>query len=472
MTQANPLPSDARRPDRGRARYEVPEEMRSDVRLLGDLLGQVLSEYPSPGLLSDVEHLREMVIAAVEDPAGDDLSAAEELVESFGRERAEEVARAFTCYFLLSNLAEERHRVRALRAREGTVPVAEQKPSDSIAAALHHLAEEVGEEEARRRLDGLEFHPVLTAHPTEARRRAISEAVRRIGTLLVERDDPRVGPGAQEENRRRLLVEVDTLWRTAQLRSGNPSPIDEVRTAMTVFDASLFDVVPRVYRRMEDRLAGEQSGLRKPQVPAMVRLGSWIGADRDGNPNVTAKVTREAAGVANQHVLAALEKAARTVAGSLTLTDRFTPPSEGLQALWLRQRRLSEELTEEISGGCPGESHRRVMAMVAERLAATQRRDADLAYGDAAELAADLAVVQESLVAADAPRAAYGALQRLVWQVQTYGFHLAELEVRQHSKVHAQTLAWTADPDSVPEPAVDPQEVLEVFRTMATLQSR
>lgn len=459
-------------PSRTRAGHEVPDPMRADVRLLGELLGQVLREYPSAGLFEDVERLRGLVIRAVEDPDGDDITAAEQLVASFAPGRAEEVAQAFTCYFLLTNLAEERQRVRTLRARDGAVPVEEQSPADSVAAALHHLGAEVGAEEAQRRLAALEFRPVLTAHPTEARRRAVSAAVQRIAALLAEQDDPRRGPGARAAGRRRLLAEVDVLWRTAQLRSGNPSPLDEVRTALGVFEATLVDVLPEVYRRLEDHLAGEDAGRRRPAVPALVHLGSWIGADRDGNPNVTARVTRAAAAAANQAVLRALAASARDVAQALSLDARSTPPSPELVALWGRQRRRAEDRAAEIAARAPNEPHRHVMGMVAERITATARRDADLAYPDAAALRADLDVVQGSLEAAGAPRAAFGDLQRLRWQVDTFGFHLAELEVRQHSAVHAQTLAWLRDPGSVPSPAVDPDEVLEVFRAMAAIQAR
>ncbi|MPV87264.1 phosphoenolpyruvate carboxylase [Georgenia ruanii] len=468
-----PAPSaPAAESSRGAARHEIPEAMRRDVRLLGGLLGEVLREYGRPGLYEDVERLRALAIAALEEPGGEQLAAAAEVVESFTTERAEEVARAFTCYFHLTNLAEELHRVRTLRAREGEVSLTEQRPSDSVAAALTHLAAEVGEEEARRRLAGLRFHPVLTAHPTEARRNAVASSIRRITELMSERDDPRWGPGALEENRRQLLAEIDNLWRTAQLRPSNPSPLDEVRTSLAVFDTSLFDVFTRVYRRLDDWLLGEDRGRRAPLAPAFARLGTWIGGDRDGNPNVTATITRQAAAQASDRILTALERVAREVALELTLDDRFTPPSADLTALWARQRQLSPELAAQAAAHSPGETHRQVLLVVAERVAATRRRDADLAYAGADDLRADLGVVQDSLAAAGATRAAYGNLQELIWRVETFGFNLSELEVRQHSKVHAQTLAWLDDPASVTAPAVPPEEVLETFRAIAAVQAR
>lgn len=454
------------------AQHEIPEAMRRDVGLLGGLLGKVLDEYGSEGLLSDVERLRSLTISAVEDEDDQTLIDAEALVASFTPERAKEVARAFTCYFLLANLAEEQHRVRTLRARDGEQPLDQQKPSDSVASAFAHLAEEVGEREARRRLKELRFHPVLTAHPTEARRNAITASVRRIGGLLDQRDDPRMGSAARGRNTRELTEEIDNMWRTAQLRISNPSPLDEVRTALGIFDSSFAEVFTQAYRRMDDWLQAERSGVSAPQAPAFIRLGSWIAGDRDGNPNVTASITRQSVGQAADRVLTDLERRARSVGLAMTLDERYTPPHSALNALWNRLKQLSEELTTGATEHSPREPHRQVMLAIAGRIAATRARDADLAYRVPEELIEDLRTVQNSLAGAGAARAAYGDLQELIWQVETFGFHLAELEIRQHSAVHAQTLRWVENPEAEISTAVPPEEVLETFRAVASLQQR
>ena len=461
---------------RSAAMHEIPEEMRHDVGLLGGLLGQVLNEYGSEGLLEDVERLRELTISALDDPDGDALTAAEELVDSFSADRAREVARAFTCYFLLANLAEEQHRVRTLRSRDGELPLTQQQPSDSVASAFAHLSEEVGQREAERRLKELRFHPVLTAHPTEARRNAITASVRRIGDLLEERDDPRLGAGASAKNRRELLEEIDNMWRTAQLRVSSPSPLDEVRTALGHFDNSFSKTFTEAYRRMDDWLQGDSGGAGAPKAPAFIRLGSWIAGDRDGNPNVTASITRQAVAQAADRVLSELESRSRNVGLSLTLDERYTPPNEKLSTLWNRYKQLSEELTTTAAEHSPGEPHRQVMLAIAGRVEATRQRDADLAYSVPQELIDDLKVVQTSLSEGGAQRAAYGDLQELIWQVETFGFHLAELEVRQHSAVHSQTLEWLEDPQgyeaSGKKMAVPGEEVLETFRAIASVQQR
>lgn len=456
---------------RHRVSVEVDEALRSDVRLLGGLLGRVLVEAGGDGLLDDVERLRALVIHAYERDSDASIEDAEALVESFSHERAEQIARAFTCYFHLSNLAEEHHRVRVLRARAAAGPDAERP--DSLPAALERLVSEVGQEETTARLKALRFHPVLTAHPTEARRRAVASAIRRVSELLAERDQAVAGSISALESERRLLEEIDVLWRTSPLRTTRPTPLDEVRTAMSIFDQTLFQTVPRVYRLLDDWLLAQDAGRAPVEAPAFLRLGSWIGADRDGNPFVTAEVTRAAAGIASQHVLLGLEHVAERIGRTLTLDGADTPADEALTALAARQEELAPHVTSQIGTRAPNEPHRRVLLVIAARIAATRAAESDaetpLAYARPAELLDDLRTVQASLRAGGAARSAHGELQSLIWQVETFGFHLAELEVRQHSKVHRQALEEIRAGGELSEMT---EEVLEVYRTIKALQER
>ncbi|MBN9168762.1 MAG: phosphoenolpyruvate carboxylase, partial [Microbacterium sp.] len=290
------------------AGQEIPERMRADVRMLGSLLGRVLRESGSPGLYEDVEALRVATIQAYTDETAEAFARAEAIADSFTVQRADEVARAFTCYFHLANLAEEHQRVRILRERDGRPE--REDAADSVAAAFVRLAAEVGDDTALRRLQALRFHPVFTAHPTEARRRAISASIRRLAALLDEHERSAHGGADERRAERRMIEEIDTLWRTAPLRPEKPSPTDEVRAIMAVFDETLFTTVPHVYRRVDDALQGPAAGGRAPVVRPFVRVGSWVGGDRDGNPFVTASVTRKAAAIASEHVLLGLERAA------------------------------------------------------------------------------------------------------------------------------------------------------------------
>jgi phosphoenolpyruvate carboxylase len=450
------------------ARFDVPEALRADVRLLGDTLGEILREYGGQALLADVERLRELTIAAHhedETVAEDAATQAEKLVSSWPVDRAEDVARAFTVYFHLVNVAEEHHRIRALRAADR----ADRPLSGTVAAAVEEVARLHGPAQAQGLLAGLEFRPVLTAHPTEARRRAVVTGIRRVAELLDRRDDVRLGASEDAETRRRLLEEVDVLWRTAQLRAERPGPLDEVRTAMTAFDEVLFAVVPQVYRRAESALAGDRTGTVPPRVPAFVRLGSWVGGDRDGNPQVTSAVTSQAMDIQSEHVLRAIERACDRVGRGLTVDAETTPPSPAVLGILADAEAAHPELIADLVTRSPGEPHRVLLLLVAARVAATRRGDARLAYGSAADLRADLRALQRSLAAAGAPRQAYGELQHLVWQVESFGFHLAELEVRQHSAVHAEILAEIRSGGSLSERT---QEVLATFRVMADIQQR
>jgi phosphoenolpyruvate carboxylase len=451
--------SDTGSETRTRARFEVPEELRADVRLLGEILGKVLVEYAGQPLLDDVEKLRELTIAG-------DGAAAEQLVASWPHERAEDVARAFTCYFHLTNLSEELHRARVLRERDRAG--AEAVVSE-LAQAVEQITRDSGEQQARALLNGLEFRPVLTAHPTEARRRAVLATIRRITALLDERHDPRTGDSELAENRRRLIEQVDILWRTSQLRTSRPSPLDEVRSAMAVFEETLFDVVGNVYRRLDDALAGEAAGMRTPVVAPFVRLGSWIGGDRDGNPNVTAAITREAMQIQADHVLRALEQATEVLGRALTLDAGTTPPSAPVRRILEDARAVNPELIADIESRSPAEPHRQLLLLAARRLAATRARDADFGYPRAADFLHELKVLQDSLVTAGAPRQAYGDLQQLIWQVNSFGFHLAELEVRQHSSVHAKALEEVLGGGELSDQT---EEVLATLRVIGQIQQR
>ncbi|BDZ38965.1 hypothetical protein GCM10025863_15790 [Microbacterium suwonense] len=193
-----------------------------------------------------------------------------------------------------------------------------------------------------------------------------------------------------------------------------------------------------------------------------------MGGDRDGNPFVTAEVTREAAEIAADHVLRGLERSIERIGRTLTLDAEDTPPSAAVVELWTRFEGAEPELAAEIAKRSPDEPHRRVALSLGHRVHATRIGAAD-AYGSPEELLADLRALQTSLADAGATRHAFGGIQHLIWQVETYGFHLTELEVRQHSQVHAEALA---ELDAGGELSERTQEVLEVFRAVADIQRR
>jgi phosphoenolpyruvate carboxylase len=379
----------------------------------------------------------------------------------------------------------------------------------SFAAAVQEGTEAAGTDGLAALLDRLEVAPVLTAHPTEARRRAVVDALRRVAVELSRLDAPRLPGDDQATATRRLLEEITGLWRTAQLRRDRPSPLDEVRSVMAVFDTTLFRLVPATYRALEQALRGEASGTGPPPFSAYLRWGSWVGGDRDGNPSVTADTTRAAMAIQADHVLRGLEAVTRRVGHALPVAGGSTPPSPELLASLDRDRADFPGRATAIGTRWPDEPYLQKLLLAAERLAATRatllgapggpiHRGARLeppgpprgrGYRDATEFLVDVRLVQASLAEAGAPRLAYGELQHLAWQAETFGFHLASLEVRQHSAVHAEALAelapeaagdaaaldrlasdgWTAEVAGAGDAT---REVLETLRVMAELQTR
>ncbi len=467
---------------KGNEEHELPSSLRNNMELCLQILREVLDEF-DPKLLNMFDEVRtDAVEASAEHFAGflDDsdhgnegLRKAVEIIDAMNLHDAQLMARAFTTYFHLANLCEENHRVSVLRQRESEVDENQAvDPVNELTVAYHQLITEMGPAKAKALLEKLEFHPVFTAHPTEARRKAVEGKIRRIAELLEVR--PLLGGSEKRENYRRLFNEIDALFRTSPIEHRKPTPVEEANTIIDIFDSTLFDTIPQVYRRFDDWLLGDQAGLVPPACPAFFHPGSWIGSDRDGNPNVTAKVSRQVARNFSDHVIAALEGATRTVGKNLTMDSEATPASEELRLLWGRQKEMSERLTQNADQLSAKEPHRAVMLVMADRLHYTIARDTDLMYHSCEDFLADLKIVQRSLAASD-PRSAYGPLQDLIWQAETFGFHMVEMEFRQHSVVHSRALEDIREHGLHGERGpLQPmtQEVLDTFRALGAIQKR
>jgi phosphoenolpyruvate carboxylase len=460
----------------------IPEALRRQVRQLSTALGRVIQECDGPDLLADVERLRRAAIALRRDPTADRETDVLEIVASLSDERAESVARAFTIYFQLVNVAEERHRVRRLRALgRATGPV-----HDSIEAAFDEAERRVGTVGRGTLLDRLEIRPVLTSHPTEARRRSVVEALWRISTIAERMELSGLSRAELEGLDRRLAEEITVLWTTDPLRPRRAEPLDEVRATMALFDQTVFRAAPLVYREVERVIDPDGAGTRRPTWSAFLRWGSWTGGDRDGNPTVTADVTRRTMDIQSEHVLLGLEAAARRISRSLTVATAVAPPSHELEEHLRVAGRMLPERARDLARRFPDAPHRRALLIAADRLRET-RTGGPGAYGSADDLRADLRAIQDSLAASGAVRLAFGELQHLGWQAETFGFHLAEIEVRQHATVHAAALAELAPDAAADASALDAltartrarrdlssttRDVVETFRAVAEIQHR
>ncbi len=469
---------------KGPEERKLPQSLDEDMALCLRLLRDVLGEFDQQ-LLKRFDSLREDVMTASAEhfnrhpsdpvPDEDGLSKAVALIDDTSVKDSQLLARALTTYFHLANLCEENYRVKVLHEREGKVnlEVKGTDPINEMTSAYSQLLQEMGPAKASELLEKLEFHPVFTAHPTEARRKAVEGKIRRIANLLAVRRG--LGGSELEENERQLHNEIDALFRTSPIAAKKPTPVEEANTILDIFDATLFETIPRVYRRFDDWMLGKKAGMVKPVCPAFFHPGSWIGSDRDGNPNVTAKVSRKVARKFSDHMLEALVKATTTVGRNMTMEVTTTPPSSELRSLWSHQKEMSERLTDRATTISHNELHRAVVLVIADRLQATIQRDADLMYADCDDFIADLRVVQDSLAKAGAVRQAYGPLQDLIWQAQTFGFHMVEMEFRQHSLVHARALEDIREHGLHGERGeLQPMthEVLDTFRALGAIQKR
>ncbi len=439
-----------------------------EVRLLGALLGEIIVEQAGEEVFELVEATRQHAIAARRRDADERVAFDVLPVDAA---TLEGVVRAFGLYFQLINLAEARDRVRrATRRARATAGASE---GARMRVALRRP-------DVREALDAIRISPVLTAHPTEARRRTVLVALRRIARLLERADDPRIAPSVDRHLRRQLREEIAILWRTAELRRGAPSPLDEVRTAMVVFDETLYRLTPQLYGLVDTFMPGPRSArvreLQEPHIPAFLRFGSWIGGDRDGHPVVTAEVTEETIRIQADHVLRGHEAVANRLSQTLAMKIRGDAVPRALAHRLTEDELAMPQLAHSLAERFPDEPFRQRLGFVAERLRHTrvrllgERRGATTAgYVTPGEVLLELREIQEALVDVGLARSAWGDVHDFVWQLETFGFHLATLEVRQHAAVHRRALA--ADCSAGAGGGVPGRdEVLETFRSMARIQ--
>ena len=456
-----------------------------EIARLWRLLGEVIEEQAGADLRGLVERTRRRAVRARDGDAAARRALEREL-DGLDDPRAEVVIRAFLLHFRLANLAEQRHRVRVLQQRgRGARPG---DSDDTLAGVIRTLRAEgrfpTDAPGTAAVIRELRIHSVLTAHPTEARRRTALMALGRVARILEARDDPRLPTAAARAMDDRLREELVILWRTAEIRSDLPSPLDEVRTALVFFDATLYSLVPAVQRAIE-----AATGLDPAELPAVLRLGSWIGSDRDGHPGVTAEVTEHAARIQADHVLRGHEAVATRLMQTIAVVLPAEQLDRALAARLIGDADSFPALDATLRRRFPDEPYRRRFGAIAERLRRTRHHltgdpgPTSGRYADAADLTAELGEIQRSLVVAGLSRVASGSVQDFCWQVETFGFHLAELEVRQHADIHRVAVAAVraragsggpreSGSETEIGPGVTLTEVLDTFRSIARIRAR
>jgi phosphoenolpyruvate carboxylase len=425
------LPPDA--PD------DAPATGRSfadDEALLADVLREVVRRGHGEEALSLHQHTVDLSRAA---RAGEPGAPGElaELIAGLDPADAEVLVRSLTRWFQLVNLAEDNERVRRVRARERRHP--DEPRRGSLRDAISRLAAAgVDGEQLGAMLARAEVRLVLTAHPTEARRRTTLEKLARIFGVLRDLDERPSRPEAMDEARRRLLATVQELWGSDELRAVSPTVLDEVRAGLVYFVSTLADTIPVLYRDLEAAVAESYPG-QEVAIPPLVTFGSWIGGDRDGNPYVTAEVTAEALALMRDQCLRFLEGRMGLLAGRLSFSERVVGRAAGLRELLDAAAERFPELAAELAELNPEEPYRRALTFLRERVRATRRGEPG-GYAGPAGLLEDLRTVERCLQAGPGALTAAGDLRDVIRQVEVFGFHFARLDVRENSARHRAAL--------------------------------
>ncbi|MBB5014691.1 phosphoenolpyruvate carboxylase [Rehaibacterium terrae] len=415
--------------------------LRDDVKRLGALVGEILAEQVGADFLAEVERIRRAAIARREAGAAVDALAAE--LAAAPLTHAEALVRAFATYFQAVNLAERVHRIRRRRDYQKADAGPQPGGLHAVLAGLH--AEGVTAEEVFALLPRLCIEPVFTAHPTEAVRRALLEKEQAIVRALVEDIDRGLTPQERRAGIERIRMALTAAWQTAETAPEKPSVADEFEHVAFYLSDVLYRVLPVFHEVFADALRtqfGEPGAL-----PPLLRFGSWVGGDMDGNPNVGADTI--AATLASQRALV-LAAYRRDLAKLGTLLTQSLSRVEVAPALLARiddYRRRLPKAAARLKPRHADMPYRTLLALMSARLAATAKGRPE-GYADAGEFLADLYLIRDSLHAHRGERAGEFAVRRVICRAETFGFHLATLDLRQDSAVHDAALAaLLADPD-------------------------
>ena len=403
--------------------------LRSDVRRLGDLLGQTLVRQEGPELLALVEDVRRAV------REGDGV----ELLASLSVEDSVQLVRAFSTYFHLANVAEQVHRARVLadsRAEGGSWLT---RAVDKIEAAL--VAQTPGHELSRDEISAwineMSVRPVFTAHPTEAARRSVLNKMGRVADLLDTPRDPSQGE--------RLAETIDLLWQTDELRLDRPEPLDEAMNALYYLDDLFRQTVPEVLNDFAREM--KRIGIDVPVTARPLSFGSWIGGDRDGNPNVTAKVTTDAMVLQVGHAIRVTIAAMDALRQLLSVSTRIVGATPELSASVAKDLAHIPEFEARFLRLNAEEPYRLKATAIVHRLAMTRNRHAvdgphvdHRDYKDTAELLADLTLMRDSLFEHKGELIATGLLERTIRTVAAFGITHATMDIREHSDAHHHVL--------------------------------
>jgi phosphoenolpyruvate carboxylase len=443
--QAMPSDIDVRsnRADDAAQALEEDARLRNDIRLLGRILGDTVRDQEGADVFDLVERIRQTSIRFHRD---EDRAARRELegiLDSMSIADTLRIVRAFSYFSHLANIAEDHNNIRLMRAKS-----AAKGPFKAgvLAETLSHAQTAgISADELRRFFKTALVSPVLTAHPTEVRRKSTMDREMEVAALLDRRERVQLTVEEAEASDEQLRRAVLTLWQTNLLRRTKLTVLDEVANGLSFYDYTFLHEVPRLICALEDRLnAGDEAA---GELASFLRMGSWIGGDRDGNPFVTADVMRGTLKLQSSRVMQFYLEQLHALGAELSIAAHLADVSEELRSL--------AQASPDKSPHRSGEPYRLAVSGIYARMAATAKRlDVEVVrrpigegapYGSVKELQADLDVLNRSLISNNARVIARGRLRLLRRAVDCFGFHLARLDIRQNSAVHERTVAELLD---------------------------
>lgn len=428
--------------------------LRRDVRSLGRLLGEVLKEQAGTELFDSVEHLRLLAIEHRDlqseqerpnDSANDPyrlMNQAREFVGQMSVTEAHHLTKAFAIYFELTNLAETNHRKRRRRAAEFIPGRAPQ--TGSLRGTLLRMRDAgITVEDALESFGKVKVIPVFTAHPTEVARRTALFKRQRIAAELEKLDQLPLARAEAARAQEAIMAAITALWQSDEVRRRKPTVHDEIKMGLDYYPSCLISTLPKLY----DEIAGAfrfayGCEVNERDLPVVVEFGSWIGGDRDGNPYVTAKATNAALDMARRVILNHYVEAIRELIRQLSPSAHQSSVSSRLQSALDRYNATISPDDPSAELRAKDEAYRRFLVFVLHRLLITRDEPAHReVYESAGDFLADLRLMRESLAENNGERLARLLLDPLLRQVETFGFHLHTLDLRQHARVHARAIS-------------------------------
>ncbi len=423
-----------------KANLEIPTEfierskpLRDDVRLLGNILGDTIIRFDGKEVFACVEKFRSLFKRIHESNDAGAKVELQQLIASVDADTANKVIKAFLTYFDLTNIAEQNHRRRRRAIAESSGSARSQ--DGSLAELFEHLPGQERERVAQL-LKEIDIQVVFTAHPTEITRRTVLLHQLELAGYLSKRDHPPLTRKESAQIERGLRGVVESLWLTDSIVYFKPAVMDEVRYGLYHFEHVVMDAIVDVHEDLQARLESSEAEL--PQ--SFITFGSWIGGDRDGNPFVTPEVTRQTMAYHRSIILNRYLSQLEIIFGHLSQSDNWVDSSNEVRQSLAQDREVMPDIQRRIEGRYTFEPFRQKLLFIQERLRNTvSGANKAIAYNNPSELRHDLQIQLDALVAAGCD-ASLESLRRLIYSIDIFGFHLAKLDLRQHSARHRAAL--------------------------------